>query len=39
MLIPVAFLMSVGPLFSPFAALQLAQQVGLAYIPEIIISC
>lgn len=37
MLIPVAFVMSVGPVFSPFAALPLAQQVGLAHIPEIII--
>ena len=33
MLIPVAFLMSVGPLFGPSAALSFAQQVGLAYIP------
>ena len=32
-LIPVAFLMSVGPLFGPSAALSFAQQVGLAYIP------
>ena len=30
MLIPVAFLMSIGPLFAPFAALPLAQQVSFA---------
>jgi len=31
MLIPVAFLMSIGPLFAPIAALPLAQQVSLSY--------
>ena len=35
MLIPVAFLMSVGPLFAPFAALPLAEQVSLTYTPRI----
>ena len=38
MLILVAFLMSIGPLFAPIAALPLAQQVSLAYTPEITIS-
>jgi hypothetical protein len=39
MLIPVAFLMSVGPLSTPPVSLALAQQVSLAYTPEITISC
>jgi len=31
MLIPVAFLMSAGPLFAPIAALPFAQQASLTY--------